>query len=112
MQNTFITRLYSLDVVTFYKYSFLYFFILVLNKDYFKVLYNHNIKITFLYNNSLKKKNSVFILYTSTFYNLFSLCKMTSILNNSIPIKTSLSFNSILYSFKYYNNNIKKIFLN
>lgn len=114
MINLFVNRLYDLSINIFYKYSFFYFYIFALQKKFYYILKKENLKISY-YNNPnlvISKKNQVYIFYNSYKYEIFSLSKILFNLNNlnnsnDNLFQTSLSFNSVLYNYYYFNNSIK-----
>jgi len=114
--SLFINRLYSLSIDNFYKYSFFYFFLLTIKKNSYKIFSNNNMKLSFLYNNSLGKKNSLYVVYSffpCHFFSLPIICNnVFNSLSNSLNNKLNISYNLILYSYKYYNNSLKKVIFN
>lgn len=115
MLNFFTNRLYDLSINIFYKYSFFYFYIFALQKNFYSLLKSKNLKISY-YNLNTNlihlKKNQVYIFYNSNKYEVFSLSKILFDLNdlnqdNDDFFNTCLSFDAILYHHHYYLNSIK-----
>jgi hypothetical protein len=106
--NSSIT-LYGLDVLTFFRYSLFFFYIIEKKNLTLNRLKKQNIKVSYLYNNSFNKKNKVFLIYSNKQYNIFDINSLIYILNKiNIKKRTSLSYNNNYYNYYYYNNsNIK-----
>jgi len=112
MYKLFTSRIYSLDINTYNRYSFVFFYVNNVKKEYYSTYNNINIKISIMYDKAMSKKGIIYILYSNTKKETLCLPILIDKVYNE-EICTSMSYNSVLYNSIYYkSNNIKKILNN
>lgn len=114
MSNFFNNRLYSLGIDNFFNYSFFYFYVFTINKEYYRVYKLTNINISYLYE-FVNKKGQIYLFYNILKTESFCLPKIISIFykNTDILSLPNIFFNTNFYNINNYKNiSLKKTFNN